>query len=280
MLTVCPLIGRQTKTIATPFSRGPYRLIRCLETGFVFLENPPSYDEVRDEFPWEVTADQERARRQQAEPILSRITEATKQAKRRFLPKRNRMHHLAAGVAARIKSDRELRLFDIGCGSGGLAVDCCERFASVGRTVRPLGVELSPQLAQAAEKRFAAWSGSVIAKPALEAVQDLDSESIDLAMMSSFLEHDPQPLELLVALRSRLAENGAAIIKVPNFDSLNRRVRGERWCGFRYPDHVNYFTPATLRRLAYEAGYQVDRGTLLDRNPLSDNMYAVLRPAA
>ncbi|QDT67947.1 bifunctional 3-demethylubiquinone-9 3-methyltransferase/ 2-octaprenyl-6-hydroxy phenol methylase [Planctomycetes bacterium MalM25] len=280
MTSDCPLIGRPTKSMATRFSRGPYRLMRCLETGFVFLENPPSYDEVRDDFPWEVTADRERTRRTAAEPLISRLSEATKQAKRRFLPKRNRMHQLAAGVAARIDRSRELQLLDVGCGCGGLAIDCCDRFARVGRRVRPIGVELSPRLAKNAARDFKAWSGEVIAQPALEAVQGLAPASIDVAMMSSFLEHDPRPLELLKALRSRLRPEGAAIIKVPNFGSLNRRLRGERWCGFRYPDHVNYFTPATLRRLAFEAGYQTERGTLLDRNPLSDNMYAVLRPCA
>jgi hypothetical protein len=70
------------------------------------------------------------------------------------------------------------------------------------------------------------------------------------------------------------------VVKVPNFASVNRRLRGNRWCGFRFPDHVNYFTPATLARLAHEAGYVVDPGRRADRPLLGDNLYAVLRPAA
>jgi SAM-dependent methyltransferase len=97
--------------------------------------------------------------------------------------------------------------------------------------------------------------------------------------MSSFLEHEAKPLELLRELRRALRPDGAVIIKVPNFASWNRSVRGGRWCGFRYPDHVNYFTPDTLARLAAEAGYRVARQRASDRAPTSDNMYAVLERA-
>jgi hypothetical protein len=42
---------------------------------------------------------------------------------------------------------------------------------------------------------------------------------------------------------------------------------------------VNYFTPATLRRLAAESGFEVLQGWL-DCLPTSDTMYAVLRKSA
>ncbi|MEO0529270.1 MAG: class I SAM-dependent methyltransferase [Planctomycetota bacterium] len=253
--------------------------MRCLETDFVYLENPPAYEAVRDDFPWEVTAQEERARRQQAEPLVSRLSDTVKRAKAWLRPRRNRMFDLAARAVQAIDRGRTLRLVDIGCGSGYLASVCCERFAERGRDILPIGIELSPALAEAAEKTFEPWSGEVVAAPAVEALGAIDEGSIDIAFMASFLEHDQQPLELLRTLKPRLAADGCAVIKVPNFDSWNRRLRGKRWCGFRFPDHVNYFTPATLARLAKEAGYRVDRGSWTDRQPLSDNMYAVLRAA-
>jgi hypothetical protein len=54
-------------------------------------------------------------------------------------------------------------------------------------------------------------------------------------------------------------------------------IRGA-WCGFRWSDHVNYFTPATLTLMASAAGFAVSRMGFLDRQPLSDSMYSVLRP--
>ncbi|WP_197526620.1 class I SAM-dependent methyltransferase [Botrimarina colliarenosi] len=250
--------------------------MRCLETDFVYLENPPAYEEVRDDFPWEQTIQAERDRRRQAEPVFSRLSDGLKRLKLWIAPRRNHTYTLAAKTVA-TDGAAPLRLLDVGCGSGLLAVDCCERFAAAGRDVTPIGLELSPQLANAAAQRFADWSGDVIAAPALDGVAQIEDHSIHVATLVSFLEHDPRPLELLRALRPKLARDGVAIVKVPNFASLNRRLRGKRWCGFRFPDHVNYFTPRTLGVLAGEAGYRVVR---TDRPLLGDNMYMVIRPAA
>jgi len=105
---------------------------------------------------------------------------------------------------------------------------------------------------------------------------------VDLVIMSSFLEHEAQPLALLQTLAPVLSAEALIVLKVPNFGCINRSLRGGRWCGFRYPDHVNYFTPATLKRLAEEAGFVVARQQFIECLPTSDTMYAVLRkhPAA
>jgi hypothetical protein len=74
-----------------------------------------------------------------------------------------------------------------------------------------------------------------------------------------------------------LTDDAVVIVKMPNYASINRHVTGRKWCGFRLPDHVNYYTPRTLVALAARAGFKVSFG-LLGRQPLSDNMWAVLRP--
>ena len=51
-----------------------------------------------------------------------------------------------------------------------------------------------------------------------------------------------------------LSDDGAVYVRVPNFGGVNRRVLGAKWSGFRYPDHVNYFTLPSLRRMAGECG--------------------------
>jgi hypothetical protein len=85
-------------------------------------------------------------------------------------------------------------------------------------------------------------------------------------------------LPVLENLRRVLAPNGFAVVKVPNYGSLNRKVMGVRWCGFRYPDHLNYFTPKTLRAMAAKAGFQT-RFALTGRLPTGDNMWALIWPA-
>jgi SAM-dependent methyltransferase len=277
MSAICPLLGRPTETEPTPYERHGFRLVRCLETDFIYMENPPAYDELRDDFPWEKTIKAERNRRKTDEPIFSRLSDAVKRLRRIISPRRNQAYQLAKRAVAQQPKETTLRLLDVGCGSGLIAADCCQRFTASGRTVKPIGLELSKRLAKYATKRFAPWSGEVIAAPALKGLNKVRDRSVDVATLISFLEHDTKPLDLLVALRPKLSRNGAAIVKVPNYASLNRRIRGKRWCGFRFPDHVNYFTPQTMRRLAEEAGYTVDHSS----TPLfGDNMYVVLRPAA
>jgi hypothetical protein len=95
--------------------------------------------------------------------------------------------------------------------------------------------------------------------------------------MASFLEHEIQPLPLLRESVRRLRSDGRVLVKVPNHNCWNRHLRGARWCGYRWPDHVNYFTPRTLAAMAMAAGLCVERMNPLDRFPLSDSLYAVLR---
>jgi hypothetical protein len=68
---------------------------------------------------------------------------------------------------------------------------------------------------------------------------------------------------------------GSIYVRVPNCGSLNRRMLGAKWCGFRYPDHVNYFTTASLGAMVGDCGLRLK---LLNpiRLPLDDNMNAVL----
>ena len=81
---------------------------------------------------------------------------------------------------------------------------------------------------------------------------------------------------MLAACRERLSHDGVVVIKVPNYACLARRLRGRRWCGYRWPDHVNYFTPQSLAAMADRAGLRVARMGLRDRSPLSDSLYAIL----
>ena len=70
--------------------------------------------------------------------------------------------------------------------------------------------------------------------------------------------------------------SGIAVVKVPNYASLNRRVMGRNWCGFRWPDHLNYFTPKSLTAMAGATGFSCRFG-MLGALPTSDNMWAVLQ---
>ena len=67
---------------------------------------------------------------------------------------------------------------------------------------------------------------------------------------------------------------GVVVLKMPNFASRLRTLRGRRWSGYRWPEHVQHFTPTTLRPLIEGAGFEVVR---IDANAWSDNFWLAAR---
>ena len=276
----CPILEKTVEVEPTVYSRDPWQIVRCRETGLIFLANPPEYEQLETEFAWEKTKSQERERRVREEPLLASVSSFYKWLKFKTRPNRCKVFELARAAVRGAPPKKQLRIVDIGCGWGELMDDLHQRFAAVGQKIAPCGIEVSKELAELSGERFERLGGRVVQANAVDGADQFEPGSIDIVIMRSFLEHERQPLTLLNKLRPALAVGGSIIVKVPNFNSLNRRLRGRKWCGFRYPDHVQYFTPRTLSLLADQAGYAVARQTLLDKPPLSDNMYAILQPAA
>ncbi len=94
-------------------------------------------------------------------------------------------------------------------------------------------------------------------------------------MMHSYLKHETQVSKTLNGAMRYLKLGVKAFIRAPNYNSLNRRISGPKWSGFRYPDHVNYFTVDTLKAVSANAGFDFK---LVNRHKiwLDDNIQAVL----
>ena len=144
----------------------------------------------------------------------------------------------------------------------------------------PDGIEISTELARQATEVCRPRGGRVICASALNGLARLEAEAYDGILMIGYLEHEIQPREVLCAARRILKSDGLMIVKTPNYASLNRRLTGARWCGYRFPDHVNYFTPATLTEMLRGCGFEIRRFFLRDRSPLSDNMWLIVGRSA
>lgn len=275
MKRVCPLLERETRTHTLDVVPAPWVVRECEETGLVFLENPPGYEslEGRAGLGSHLREGGRGATRRRADALCHEHRGEGLPPSRDEAPQGGRHGH---GAAARRSKSPVINLLDLGCGEGDLLGIVMQRLpATVRARCRPHGVEISNELARRSDAHLRPRR-ALRARAGAGRPGQLEAGFFDLIVMSSFLEHEIQPLPLREAQRA-LRPGGQVLIKVPNYASWNRRYRGARWCGYRWPDHVNYFTPDTLRAMAQAAGLSVSRMSLLDRFPLSDSLYAVLR---
>ena len=273
---VSPLCERETSTTVLDIAPSPWVVRRCHESGLVFLENPPGYESLKSELAWETSWKREAARRAADEPKLYAMSTAAKTFRKQVL-KRHKVADLATAIVLTTTST-PIRMLDLGCGDGQLLGMVMDRLpADVRARCQPHGVEISDELAHQAQAALSLHGGHCVHAPALQGLERCDSDFFHLIVLSSFLEHETQPLPLLREVSRTLERGGHVLIKVPNYASWNRWLRGRRWCGYRWPDHVNYFTPTTLAAAGKSVGLSVARLNLSDRFPLSDSLYAVLR---
>jgi SAM-dependent methyltransferase len=227
----------------------------------VYLENPVAYSALAEEKAWEKTYAAETEARRRRNPILYGAARAPKALWQRLL----RRDKLISWVRRYFASGPVL---DVGCAGGHTLHRLPPQFV-------PYGIEISAELSRLAHQRFAARGGRVVQGDALSALGQFDAGFFTGVIMSSFLEHEPEPCAVLIAANRLMRPDSRLIIKVPNFASWNRVLRGEHWCGFRFPDHVNYFTPQRLAALLAAAGFRALRFGTFDRFPTSDNMWLV-----
>lgn len=224
----------------------------------IYVENPPAAEALEEDLAWEKTYAAEAEARRKREPVISALSGIGKRLRRR----RNKFLKLATEYF------RPGRILDVGCGSGHLLAQLPAEYI-------PFGVEVSRALAAYADGQFARRGGKVIQAPAVNGMEHFESQTFDGVAMISYLEHELQPKQALGAARRLMKPGARLILKTPNAGSWNRAVRKERWCGFRWPDHVNYFIPEVLVNAVQGAGFTIVRFGPMDWLPTSDNMWMV-----
>jgi 2-polyprenyl-3-methyl-5-hydroxy-6-metoxy-1,4-benzoquinol methylase len=260
----CPYCSHNNAIKApTCFGNEIWEIKACASCNFVYIETVPVYESLSEDFAWEKTSVAEKARKAFRDPIKYFISEQLKFFRRSIL-KRNKLPQLIQ------KYFTKGNVLDIGCAGGVL-------LANLDQIYTPHGIEISKNLAQKANKQVKLRGGYVVHNDALSGLKKLPSNYFSGVILSAFLEHEINPKEVLREIYRTLSPSGSCIIKVPNFASINRLVRGKKWCGFRLPDHVNYFTPANLVGMCLGAGFHIRQFKFLDRLPISDNMWIIIQ---
>ncbi len=129
-----------------------------------------------------------------------------------------------------------LRTLDVACGSG-----LHLRHLAPGS----VGLDMNPQVAPGLPVR--PWNVD-------EGIPGDLWGSFDAVWCSNFLEHVLAPHQFLIELRRALKPSGWLFVVVPS----THRLRRGPWLGAYAADHVNFFTPHTLRLTAERAGYDVE----------------------
>ena len=91
MQTRNPILNRVTEVEVVDDSNEPWLLVRCKETDFYFIANPPEYDRLEEEFAWEKTLEEERERRNE-EVFVRTASTIAKKIKFLLIPGRRIWH--------------------------------------------------------------------------------------------------------------------------------------------------------------------------------------------
>ena len=80
-----------------------------------------------------------------------------------------------------------------------------------------------------------------------------------MVRLAHVLEHVPEPVEALAALRPHVTPQGRLVVAVPNTDSAVAELFGADWLNLDAPRHVWGFNEKNLRMTFDKAGYDVEQ---------------------
>jgi SAM-dependent methyltransferase len=138
-------------------------------------------------------------------------------------------------------------VLDYGCGSG--------RFLALTSQLALLaqGVDVSPRAVERATS-----NGLVCSVGSYEDMPP-GLGQFDLVRVWHVLEHTPDPVAALRALRDYVADGGRLAVAVPNSASAPSVLFGSDWFQLDVPRHVWSFNPDNLRLTLETAGFGVER---------------------
>lgn len=256
----CPVCFNDTPRDLPEFRQDEWHTVSCRICDMVYLDKAPVYEALSEDLAWTQQFEKEKKRRKEKSPLVAWVDQKS----------RWRLHIARddewAYITEKVKKGRVL---DVGCGNRNRVPD----------VFTPFGIEIEKETAAIAHEVMSQRGGRAIHAPALDGLLEFEDGFFDGMIMRSYLEHEARPRDVLQRAWQKLRPGGVIYVKVPNFGTINRQIRGKDWCGFRFPDHLNYFDISSLRRLAESCGFEFELKNTATRWT-NDNMHVFLtRPA-
>lgn len=135
------------------------------------------------------------------------------------------------------------RWLDVGCANGVFVATA----AGVG--AEAYGIELSAVAVDQATQR-----GLNVRQARIEDLANV--ERYDCVTAFDVIEHVLDPRGFLQSIANCLNDGGTCVLSLPDVNSIFARVMGKTWWFYIPEEHLHYFNPETLRRLATNVGLE------------------------
>ncbi len=153
-----------------------------------------------------------------------------------------------------LKYHKSGRLLDIGCSTG----DFLAEISDYGRNTQweLFGVEISEFAANLAKrKKYLNILNSSLEKA------NFPDHYFDVITLWDVLEHLYDPFNSLLEIYRILKPGGILLIRVPNYDSIDRKIFKSNWAGWDAPRHLFIFNKKTIKFYLQKTGF-----TIIDLN--------------
>ena len=134
------------------------------------------------------------------------------------------------------------RLLDVGCAYGFLLQEA-RRYFDVA------GIEIADDAAAHARQE-----GLHVLTGIVDEATFAQLGMMDVIVLLDVIEHLPDPYETLSLCTRHLNPGGIIVITTGDFGSLHARIAGAHWRLMTPPQHLSYFTRASIERLAQRLG--------------------------
>jgi len=143
------------------------------------------------------------------------------------------------------RHQRSGKLVEVGCAYGFFLQEA-QRYFSV------CGVELAEDAAAYCRRR-----GLAVETGTAESIVRASGGPFDVIVLLDVIEHLPDPRAAMTAFVRALAPGGVIVLTTGDFGSLSARTLGSAWRLMTPPQHLWFFTRASIERLAAGAGLEV-----------------------